>query len=123
MNVFKKILLSVAILAMPLSASAQIAANNCPLGKWAMGIGSNGSLICSYLSDNDIPNNITVVTDQQMIVTKNPATTSSASASLRINPLTAPATSKLMAIQDNGTDRFTVTKEGNATISGDLNVN
>ncbi len=58
----------------------------------------------------------------QQSFSNNPTNTSSAKASVRINPTAASTNSKFFAIQDNGTDRFTVDKEGDTLINGNLTV-
>ncbi len=58
----------------------------------------------------------------QLVSSKDPADTTSANASVLINPTTASANEKLFAAQDNGTDRFTIDKEGDVTIGGTLTV-
>lgn len=58
----------------------------------------------------------------QIVSTKAPADSTSANAALRINPGSSSTNGKLIALQDNNTDRFTVDKEGDVVIAGDLSV-
>lgn len=54
----------------------------------------------------------------QLVLTRDPASTASADSTLRINPATSAANEKFIAVQDNGTDVFTVDKEGDAALTG-----
>lgn len=59
---------------------------------------------------------------QQVSLSADPSDTSSSNASFRINPATAGSNEKFLAIQNNGSDRFTVDAEGDVTITGSLSI-
>ncbi len=58
----------------------------------------------------------------QATFTRDPASTASADATVRINPATSAANERLLVIQDNTTDEFWVDKEGDAQLTGALQV-
>ncbi len=58
----------------------------------------------------------------QVVLSQAPNTTSSNNATLLINANSSVSNSSYLTVQDNGTDRFKVTKEGNVVIGGNLQV-
>ncbi|EKD41386.1 MAG: hypothetical protein ACD_73C00738G0003, partial [uncultured bacterium] len=60
--------------------------------------------------------------NSQVIVSKSPTTTSSSDAAFKINPTEAVTGAKTFVIQDNGSDTFSVNKEGDVVIAGNLTV-
>jgi hypothetical protein len=59
----------------------------------------------------------------QLSTTRDPANGTNTSASLLVNPATSAANEPLLGILDNGTTRFLVDKEGDATLAGLLTAN
>ncbi len=58
----------------------------------------------------------------QVVLSKAPSDTTSANASLLVNPTLTDANAKLFALQNSGTDKFSVNGNGDVTIAGDLSV-
>lgn len=59
----------------------------------------------------------------QLKTTRDPANTTNTSASLLVNPATSASNEPLLGILDNGTTRFLIDKEGDATIAGLATIN
>jgi hypothetical protein len=59
----------------------------------------------------------------QLSTTRDPANATNTSASLLVNPATSASNEPLLGVLDNGTTRFLVDKEGDATLAGLLTAN
>lgn len=127
------------------STATALAANpsDCSANQFATTIAASGNLTCAALADADVPNAITIsggTVDNSIIggstaaagtfttltgtaqatFTRDPASTTTANASVRINPATSASNEIFLGIQDNGTDVLTVDKEGDIIATGNI---